>query len=73
MTRESLNVKEAAEPEYLTPEQVGELLQISPDSVYRYFSNVPGVLVLARNRKGYRQHRVLRIPRSAIAHFANAA
>jgi len=48
-----------------SPEQIAEILSLSPDSVRRIFENEPGVLVVERPRVyGKRRYRTLRIPES---------
>lgn len=58
------------EPQFLTPQQVAKILQISPKSVIRKFGNRSDVIDLGQaetlHKRGYR---VLRIPRSALNRF----
>ena len=51
-----------------SPEQIAELLAMSPDTVRRIFENEPGVLVFERPRVyGKRRYRTLRIPESVAS------
>ena len=59
------------EVQYLTPKEVAEILRISVYSVYRRFENVPGVIILDKERKRGRTHRTFRIPPSALEYYAN--
>lgn len=57
-----------------TVTEVSEILRISPDTVIRYFGDLPGVIDLGsaedvRRRK--RRYRILRIPRSTLEKFLN--
>jgi len=56
---------------YLTPQEVAAILNVSVYSVYRHFADVPGVVVLDKQRKRGRCHKTLRIPLSALKYFAN--
>jgi hypothetical protein len=49
---------------HYTPEQLGELWQLSADTVRRLFLGEPGVLVIERARASQRRYRTLRIPAS---------
>jgi len=56
--------------EYLTVNQVAELLQISHDSVARRFEALPGVLDLGTPERTHkRRRRLLRIPKSVLVTF----
>ncbi len=56
----------------LTPAQVAAILQVSVDSVYRWFADQPGVYDVG-SREDVRRHkrakRKLRIPMSAVVKF----
>lgn len=49
---------------HYTPEQLGELWSLSPDTVRRLFLSEPGVLVIERPHGTRRRYRTLRIPAS---------
>jgi hypothetical protein len=56
--------------EFLTPDQVSAILNISTDSVARHFGNAEGVIDLGTPETLHkRRKRVLRIPRSALERF----
>jgi hypothetical protein len=52
---------------HFTPEQLGEVWMLSPDTIRRLFEREPGVLVVARPGKRARRYRTLRIPESVAA------
>ena len=53
--------------QYLTSEQVAQILQVSTDTVYRLFEGKAGVLDFGfPERRSKRIRRVLRIPPSAL-------
>jgi Helix-turn-helix domain len=53
--------------QYLTSEQVANILQVSTDTVYRLFEGKAGVLDFGfPERRGKRIRRMLRIPPSAV-------
>ena len=52
-------------PEFLTPQQVADKLQVSTDTAIRLFTDVKGVIDIGSpedTRKHKRRYRVLRIP-----------
>ena len=54
----------ALEPHF-SPDQLGEMWNLSPDTVRRMFEKEPGVLVIEHTRShGCRRYRTLRIPES---------
>lgn len=54
----------ALEPHY-SPDQLGEMWNLSPDTIRRMFERAPGVLVIEHTKSlGRRRYRSLRIPRS---------
>lgn len=61
----------AAEPEFLTAQQVADTLNVSLSTVLRRFSQEPGVVDLGRagRRRGQRPYRMLRIPRGVLSRF----
>jgi hypothetical protein len=55
------------DPEYLTPQQVAEKLNISLSTVMRRFADEPGVVDIGpKSGRDTRPHRVLRIPRGVL-------
>jgi hypothetical protein len=57
----------AADIEYLTPQEIAELLKVSVDTVTRKFENRRGVLDLGSSESRFtRRYRTLRIPRSVF-------
>ncbi len=67
---QQIAVSDAAAPgiiaeRHFSPEQLGELWNLSADTVRRLFDREPGVLVLERARAhGRRRYRTLRSPES---------
>jgi hypothetical protein len=59
-------VSAPAESEHhFTAKEIAEAWNLSQDTIYRLFSNEPGVLILASETKRYRRtRRTLRIPES---------
>lgn len=58
------------ELEFYTPQEVAAILKVSPDTVYRKFSDFPGVIDLGSPEERFkRRYRVLRIPREALSRF----
>ena len=50
---------------HLTAKEIAEAWNLSQDTIYRLFSNEPGVLILVSETKKYRRtRRTLRIPES---------
>jgi hypothetical protein len=50
---------------HFTAKEVAEEWNLSQDTIYRLFSNEPGVLIIVGDRKKYRRtRRTLRIPES---------
>jgi hypothetical protein len=59
-----INALQASAEEYLTPQEIAELLKVSTDTVVRKFENRKGVLDLGSSESRFtRRYRVLRIPR----------
>lgn len=54
---------------YYTTLEVASILNVSHDTVTRYFLNEPGVLKLTRSSRYRRQRVHLRIPESTLQHF----
>jgi hypothetical protein len=52
---------------HYSPEQLGELWNLSADTVRRLFEHEPGTLVIERKRSRARRYRTLRIPESVAA------
>ena len=53
--------------EYLTPEEVGAILKVSPKTVVRRFQQCEGVIDHGSPETKYkRRYRVLRIPRAVL-------
>ena len=64
------DIDAAADTEYLTPQEISELLKVSVDTVTRRFENKPGVLNLGSEESRFtRRYRVLRIPRTVFEAF----
>jgi hypothetical protein len=62
-----VNIDAAADSEYLTPQQIADLLKVSTDTVVRKFENRAGVLDLGSSESRFtRRYRVLRIPRTVF-------
>jgi hypothetical protein len=62
-----LNISAAADVEYLTPQEIAELLKVSTDTVVRKFEHRRGVLDLGSSESRFtRRYRVLRIPRTVF-------
>ena len=57
-------VSSAAMERHYAPEELGELWNLSADTVRRLFEQEPGVLMIERNRHRTRRYRTLRIPES---------
>jgi len=57
----------AMEERHFSPEQLGELWNLSSDTTRRLFEHEPGVLVIERKRSHARRYRTLRIPESVAA------
>lgn len=56
--------------EYLTPEQVAAILNVSTDTVGRQFGNAEGVIDLGTpETRNKRRKRILRIPRTTLERF----
>jgi hypothetical protein len=78
-TPSQLSPANAAESEHhFTAKEVAEAWNLSQDTIYRLFSNEPGVLILVSETKKYRRtRRTLRIPESVknrvYRRFQNAA
>lgn len=49
---------------HFTPEELGELWKLHPDTIRRRFAHEPGVLVLEDRKPGKRRYRTMRIPES---------
>jgi hypothetical protein len=49
---------------HYTPEALGGLWGLSPDTVRRMIEREPGVLVVTNERRGARRYRTFRIPES---------
>jgi hypothetical protein len=61
------DISAAADVEYLTPQEIAELLKVSVDTVVRKFEQRKGVLDLgSRESRFTRRYRVLRIPRTVF-------
>lgn len=59
-----IDLQAAADNEYLTPQEIAELLKVSTDTVVRKFERRNGVLDLGSSESRFtRRYRVLRIPR----------
>jgi hypothetical protein len=57
-------------PEYLTPQEVADILKVSHDTVVRKFQSQSGVIDLgSRETRFKRRYRVLRIPRETLERF----
>ena len=58
-------VMSAVTERHYTPDELGEMWNLSADTVRRLFQNEPGVLVVQREvGRGARRYRTLRIPES---------
>jgi len=63
----TISISAAADIEYLTPQQIAELLKVSVDTVVRKFEQRRGVLDLGSSESRFtRRYRVLRIPRTVF-------
>jgi hypothetical protein len=61
------NVPDCASRHY-SPAEVGQLWNLSPDTVRHLFENEPGVLLIGESaRRGRRRYVTLRIPESVVA------
>ncbi|MBN9615251.1 MAG: hypothetical protein BGO25_18180 [Acidobacteriales bacterium 59-55] len=61
------NINAAADVEYLTPQEIAELLKVSTNTVTRKFERRNGVLDLGSSESRFtRRYRVLRIPRTVF-------
>jgi len=49
---------------HYSPEELGQVWNLSADTVRRLFEREPGVLVIERDRSRARRYRTLRIPES---------
>lgn len=59
-----------SEPEYLTPDEVAEILRVHKNTVLRRFANMPGVIDIGTKETMYkRRRRVLRIPRAVLKRY----
>jgi hypothetical protein len=64
------DIDAAADTEYLTPQEIADLLKVSTDTVVRKFENRTGVLDLGNSESRFtRRYRVLRIPRTVFEAF----
>lgn len=62
-----IDLQAAADNEYLTPQEIAELLKVSTDTVVRKFERRNGVLDLGSSESRFtRRYRVLRIPRTVF-------
>ena len=62
-----------SEIEYLTPDEVAEILKIHRNTVVRRFAQLPGVVNLGvGERRHKRRYSVLRIPRHVLERFIAA-
>lgn len=62
-----IDLQAAADTEYLTPQEIAELLKVSTDTVVRKFERRNGVLDLGSSESRFtRRYRVLRIPRTVF-------
>ena len=52
---------------HFTPERLGELWNLSADTICRIFEKEPGTLVIQREGHHARRYRTLRIPESVAA------
>jgi hypothetical protein len=60
----------AADTEYLSPQEIADLLKVSVDTVVRKFERRAGVLNLGSSESRFtRRYRVLRIPRTVFEAF----
>ena len=60
---ESAGAVDVSHLKFFTAKQLAELWNLSEDVIRKEFENEPGVLKLARKRKGKRPYKTLRIPR----------
>jgi hypothetical protein len=67
------NVSSTGVKPYLTLDQVGSILGVSPDSIMRRFANLPGVIDLGSPETMHkRRKRLIRIPYSTLnSYIAN--
>ena len=64
------DIDAAADVEYLSPQEIADLLKVSVDTVVRKFERRAGVLNLgSRESRFTRRYRVLRIPRTVFEAF----
>lgn len=62
-----------SEPEYLTPDEVAQILKIHRNTVVRKFAHMAGVVNLGVGERLHkRRYRVLRIPRHVLERFIAA-
>jgi hypothetical protein len=62
-----IDISAAADNEYLTPQQIADILKVSTDTVVRKFERRNGVLDLGSSESRFgRRYRVLRIPRTVF-------
>jgi hypothetical protein len=56
--------------EFMTPQEVADILKVSVDTVVRRFEDFPGVIDIGSEETRHkRRYRVLRIPREAVQKF----
>ncbi len=60
----SISSPSRATERHLTPEELGKLWALHPDTIRRRFAHEPGVLVLEEKKPGKRRYRIMRIPES---------
>jgi hypothetical protein len=55
---------------HYTPQEVADTLNVSVDTVVRWFSKEPGVIAIGNDERMYtRKKKLLRIPHSALVRF----
>jgi hypothetical protein len=70
LASEAIDICAAADSEYLTPQQIADLLKVSVDTVTRRFQDRKGVLDLGSCESRFtRRYRVLRIPKTVFEKY----
>ena len=64
------NSNDICNERHYTPQEIGEILKIDPQTVIRLFRNQPGVIEYGSRGTLYKRKRmIMRIPHSALVHF----
>jgi hypothetical protein len=67
LSGEVFDISAAADTEYLTPQEIADLLEVSVDTIVRKFERRKGVLNLGSDESRFtRRYRTIRIPRTVF-------